>query len=290
MTGAEVVDGEPDAERAQLLQRRDQLGGVAHQRGLGELEDEPGGATRGAQQDGQPSAKPGALQLARGDVDGDGRRRGPRPPQVAASATARVRAPSQPSSSISELCSATATKSAGGTSPRSGSCQRTSASTPTTRPERQVDDRLVVHLQGPVGERPAQVDLEVVGVARGAVLVRGEQADAAAAGAPWRVHRGVGVPQQRLGRSTPGPATATPALPAGTTSERASSRTGSRSPSSSRSPTTQRLLGRPHAVAEHDELVAAEAGDHVARAQHGLQPGGDGDEQPVAGGVARARR
>ncbi|MEV0129936.1 hypothetical protein AB0H83_15930 [Dactylosporangium sp. NPDC050688] len=39
-------------------------------------------------------------------------------------------------------------------------------------------------------------------------------------------------------------------------------------------------------MGEHDELVAAEAGDQVAGAGLGGEPGGDRGEQLVAGGVA----
>ena len=41
-------------------------------------------------------------------------------------------------------------------------------------------------------------------------------------------------------------------------------------------------------LGEHGELVAAEAGDGVARAQGLLDPGGDGREQLVAGGMTEA--
>ena len=47
-------------------------------------------------------------------------------------------------------------------------------------------------------------------------------------------------------------------------------------------------LGPRDLLDDHGELVAAEAGDGVDGAQHAAQPVGDGDEQPVAGGVAEA--
>ena len=51
-----------------------------------------------------------------------------------------------------------------------------------------------------------------------------------------------------------------------------------------RDPQGVRLV--PHALAEHRELVAAEAGDHVLRAQHGAQARADRAQQLVAGVVA----
>ena len=102
------------------------------------------------------------------------------------------------------------------------------------------------------------------------------------------VHRGVGVAEQRLGR-----------LELAARERDADARgdehlaVGERDrlrQTAVRHALGELLRGRPRRGrrAEHGELVAAEAGDRVARADRGAQPVGDGDEQPVAGGVAEA--
>ena len=76
VAGAEVVDREPDAEPAQGLQA---LGlGVADQRGLGDLEDQPGGVEAAvAQRERDLVDEARLLELGAGDVDATGTARPP---------------------------------------------------------------------------------------------------------------------------------------------------------------------------------------------------------------------
>ena len=111
-----------------------------------------------------------------------------------------------PIGTMSPVSSASGMNSAGATSPRSGCCQRTSASAPTQRAVGERDDRLE--------EEPELAALER------AVRARSRSRCAVAARARMRVvehldqralprvlgavHRGVGVAEQLLGRSSPG--------------------------------------------------------------------------------------
>ena len=96
--------------------------------------------------------------------------------------------------------------------PRSGWCQRASASTPTVAPVVEVDDRLVVGHQLAAGERLAQLGLEpepLDGAGVHVVLVGLEAALAAALGG---VHGEVGVAQELLAARCPACAKAMPML------------------------------------------------------------------------------
>ena len=69
---AEVVHGQPDAERAQLVQQRDRPRRVGHDRALGHLEGEPRRRDAvPAQQAGHLVDQIGVLEAAGGEVDGD---------------------------------------------------------------------------------------------------------------------------------------------------------------------------------------------------------------------------
>ena len=67
---------------------------------------------------------------------------------------------------------------------------------------------------------------------------------------------------------------------------RPSSSTGARRALARRSATRRAATSPPTPAIMHGELVAAEAGDHVAGAQHAAQALGDDLEQAVAGAVA----
>ena len=101
---------------------------------------------------------------------------------------------------ISPVCSARGMNSPGGTSPRIGCCQRTSASTPSAPPRAQAHLGLVVQHQ--LVARRWRGAAPRPGPARAAVVVlRGGSRPAQPAPvALGRVHRDVGVPQQRRRR------------------------------------------------------------------------------------------
>ena len=91
------------------------------------------------------------------------------------------------------------TNSSGGTRPRSGWCQRSSASNPIVRSSLEIDQRLVVQLELVALDRMAQVALDRhpldEPVAQGDV----ERLETPASELLGAVHRGVGVAQQLLG-------------------------------------------------------------------------------------------
>ena len=125
--------------------------------------------------------EPGALQLPPGDVDRHGERplgRG-RQPLGGLDAGGRA-ARSSRASWIRPVCSAIGMKTVGGTSPRTGWCHRSSASTPhhVARPERV--GRLVVHVQLAAPHRLAQVGLQLEPVDQRAVHAAGRTARTAA--------------------------------------------------------------------------------------------------------------
>ena len=107
------------------------LGIVAHQHGLGDLELEPFGREAGLGERGVDLGdEAGLVELQRRDVDREVERaRG----QALARASA-VRSAQRPIGRIRPVASASGMKAAGGSSPRSGWRQRSSASTPLTRP------------------------------------------------------------------------------------------------------------------------------------------------------------
>ena len=118
----------------------------------------------------------GLRELARRQVDADHQRGAPPGTGVRQRAPAGrpSRAPSGRSATIRPVSSASGMNDSGGTSPRVGCCQRTSASKPTIRLRREVDDRLVV-------ERAARR-------ARGPAAGRSR---ASSRSSVWRAHRRV---------------------------------------------------------------------------------------------------
>ena len=180
--------------------------------------------------------------------------------------------------------------SAGAMSPRSGCCQRTSASAPTQRASDEADDRLEEEPELAALERAVQRVLgRVRGDGAGAHRVV-EHLDAAAARLLGVVHRGVGVAEQLLR-----------ALVARRRQRDADARADEHlgaahdhRPDDGREQPLgdlDRLLARGlvgQVFAEDRELVAAEAGDGVAGPDHRLELARDRDQQLVAGVVAEA--
>ena len=212
-------------------------------------------------------------ELARREVDVDRERR-----LVGASGRARccqcavcrhaVSSTHAPIGTMSPVSSASAMNSAGGSSPRSGWFQRTSASKPMTRPVAQLDDRLVVQHELVAVERAVQV------VARSAARrPRGrgrrlEHLDACPAVVLRLVHRGVGVAEQRRPASSPSLGDRDADARGHEHLARRRSRIGSAI--ASMQPLGDRSTRpRSSATSSHSthELVAAEAGDQVAGAQ-----------------------
>jgi hypothetical protein len=131
--GAEVVDADGHAARCQRVH------GVGHREasparaGLGDLEDDLRGVDGVlAQQRQHLGHEARRLEVARRDVDRDRSTAG-RPPsrQQVGSACRRTQFVN---GAIRSDCSTPGRKAAGPSSPRSGCCHRTSASTPTVRP------------------------------------------------------------------------------------------------------------------------------------------------------------
>ena len=117
--------------------------------------------------------------------------------QVAASAQAVVSTHS-PSWLIRPVSSATGMNSAGEIMPRSGWCQRSSASQPVILLSREVDQRLVVHLEPAVGDRLAQIHLQRAARLHARVHLRFEEAIGSASGGLGAVHREIGILQQLI--------------------------------------------------------------------------------------------
>ena len=152
-------------------------------------------------------------------------------------------------------CSISARKTSGNSSPRSGCCQRTSASTPTTSPRRGVALGLVVQDELAALERAVEVLAGLQALAAVAVELGGVALGAGAA-ALGLVHGDVGVAQQR-GSSPP---TAIPMLALMRSVIPATS-SGSPMRSSSRCGDEVGVGAR----GQHErELVAAEAREQVA--------------------------
>ena len=146
VAGAEVVDRDADPGVAQVLQLRAGRGAVLEHRRLGHLEDDLGRVDAGLPDDRQDLVdEVGLGQLPGRDVDAD-RERVRRRRGSCQARTWRQAWPStqRPISRIESDSSATRMKSSGPIRPRSGCSQRTSASTPTIRPRRDLDDRLVL--------------------------------------------------------------------------------------------------------------------------------------------------
>ncbi len=106
----------------------------------------------------------------------------------------------RPIGTISPVSSASGMNASGGTSPRVGCCQRTSASNPTIGVGREVDERLVVEPQLVALERPPQVVLEVDPLERLARIIDGSNRAWRPAGSDFA--RTIAISASR--RSSPG--------------------------------------------------------------------------------------
>ncbi len=159
-----------------------------------------------------PGSTPGPLDapppvVRRGRVARAGAPRGSPRRRTAARARSASRAASsaaasrtqRPSSTTSPVSSASGTNSSGSISPRSGCCQRTSASAPTQRASRKRHDRLEEQQELAALERAVQVVLGRVADHGAGAHRLVEHLDAAATRLLGVVHRGVGVAEQLLG-------------------------------------------------------------------------------------------
>ena len=192
----------------------------------------------------------------------------------------------RPSGTIRPVASAMRMKSSGETMPRVGCCQRTSASKPMISPVGQVDGGLVVQGQLVAVQGEAQVGLELEALDQAGEHLRVVGRAAAAAGRLGVVHGQVGVAHAAasmsvgVGSRAGEPDARRDVQLALADQERlvAAPRRCARRPS----------RRRPRAVAdsiEHGELVAAEAGHHVALADRrraaGRRPGPAAGRRPA---------
>ena len=150
VAGAEVVDGQPHAERVQRLEARDgELDVAIITLSVSSSTRREGASPLRRERVAHVVEQVRRAQLARREVDrhGDGtlRRRRVQPARCAHAS----RRTQRPSSTIRPVSSASGMNSAGARCRASGWRQRSSASTPTIVPVAQVDDRLV-------GERAAR--------------------------------------------------------------------------------------------------------------------------------------
>ena len=264
---------------------------VVHQDALGHLQDQrrraagrspPGPWPTSSTTSGDWSWRPDRLMLRV-----SGRSRGGLVRCHSAACRQASRSTQAPSGRISPLASARGMNSVGGTSPRTGWCQRARASAPTIWPEPRSKVGWYWRNSSPASRARRRSALELhpldqLGVHLGVVALV-----AALAGRLGPVHGQVGVAQQLVGAVDvalhPGDAHAAPDVQL--------------------APVDLERLAQPfqHPVGhlddvdvvagvldQHGELVAAEPGHGVAGPHAGVQALGHLDEQPVAGGVAEA--
>ena len=134
--GPEVVQGERDAVRAQPVHGGDDPLDAAREQALGDLQPEQAGVGARLGEDAEDVVDEAVVgELPDADVDRHGEARpGARPRPSARGPRRPAAAPTAPAAPRARSCSASGTNAAGGTRPRSGCCQRTSASTPVTVP------------------------------------------------------------------------------------------------------------------------------------------------------------
>ena len=198
VAGAEAVQRDPHADAAQVVELRHRDLALAREHRLGDLEHELGraqgrcAAARARRCPPARAPRSGARETLTCTAGALVLGRRARRSQCASSRQAIDRI-SAPSGTASPLASAAARNWAGASSPWSGCCQRTNASTATIVPAVQVEDRLVVQAQLAVGQRAAQPLLDLGGVqqpaahalrrelgARAAALARADRAAAVA--------------------------------------------------------------------------------------------------------------
>ncbi len=187
---------------------------------------------------------------------------------------------------MSPVSSARGMKDIGGSRPRWGCSQRTNASTPTTSPGGEADDRLVEDAQLVALDGPVQGAFDVETLHRLGPHVLVEELEAGPALRLGPVHGGVRIPNQRLGRVGSRPhghadAHAEEHL-LSVDQERGLEGVGDALGHAPRLPAGGGVLAHDH------ELVAPEAG-HGVLGPYGLaEPLGHRDQQGVPGGVAPA--
>ena len=142
-----------------------------------------------------PSTKPGLLDLSGRHVDATPTGRPASPVRRPTPPIWRHASPStqRPIGRIEPCSSAISMKSPGGTRPRSGCCQRTSASTPGEPAGLEVDDRLVAEVELVALDGVLEVHRHLVPVADGLVHARVEDLEPGLAAGLGHVHRHVGV-------------------------------------------------------------------------------------------------
>ena len=291
VAGAEVVEHEPDAHVAQPAERPDPDLGLVHHDALGDLELERRRVEPGLGQDRVDLVDEVRLaELAGRQVDRHHQARAARAGRRATRVAWRqaVSSTHRPSGTIRPVSSASGMNDSGGTRPRTGCCQRTSASKPTIRSVVEVDQRLVVDAQLAALDRAPEVVLHVDPVHRLVGHRRLEQRRSAADGVGLGAdHRDLGLAEHLVRRRPARPADGDPS-DALMNQSRPPIGNGARS--SCADP-----LGDPAGVVDVDdrveddpELVAAEARDRVARPERADEALADRGQEPVADGVADA--
>ena len=171
--------------------------------------------------------------------------------------------------------------SEGSSSPRSGCCQRTNASTPSNAAAVDVDDGLVVQDQLTGVDAEPELSLDVDPFHRLSTHLTVEQRHPVAAQVLGLVHRDVCVADE------------CPGVDRGPTRQRDADARGDldgvrlvadRLSRGSHHPAADAhgVVGPADPFAEHGELVAAQPGDRVARTDDALQPDRHGAQQAVA--------
>ena len=164
IAGAEIVDRDAHAERGDALHGFDRALGVVHDHALGDLQLQHVGGQREFLDHRGDVAIQLVAELRGRDVDRDPHAR-PAPWPRAARGGAPLRAArSGRARTISPLSSHTPMNSAGSSRPRSGCCQRASASSASRRPAR-IEQRLERELELAVAQRLAQARLPAAGAA-----------------------------------------------------------------------------------------------------------------------------
>ena len=204
VAGAEVVDGEAHAQRVQLRaaprwrgsgRRISTLSVISSSRRRGS------GRCRSSDRAHRVEQSRAARNWRRERLTAIGRPASPRALPGAHLARRPGRSTHSPSGTIRPVSSASGMNSSGGTSPCSGCCQRSSASTPTMLAAAQVDLRLVVQHELAVASsarRRRALERQALGRRR-CVQRRGVELVVVAAGCLGVVHGDVGVLEQRLG-------------------------------------------------------------------------------------------
>ena len=273
---------------AQLAEDARGLAGTVHQRGLGDLDAQVGRLQSGFLHRLLDDADEVLLhQLPAGDVDGDALEAGVRKPAlpVGERAARLLHHPGAERLDQPELL---------GDRHERRRRDRLAVARPADQrlepdahPGRQRHDRLVVDLEVVGGDRAAQVVLEAEAVANAGVHVRVEHFVARLAARLGVIHRGVGVAHHLVRVRV-----------VGRTERDADAGRGEHFAAADRERRAQRLLDPEgdavglavvaESVQEDRELVAAEAGEHVALSQARLEPPRHRDQQLVADQVTEA--